>query len=155
MEIFSTQYKGVHRLAEDEATEGHLCLEEIFPLSCVMHPISRNHHDRCQLETTGIIPVKCNLQHKCLFMFCIMFCLSLVSLTTFFSPGLNFVHCSFTIYRIFRNVALQVARFSYSSTEGTKPINKRFYKVIWQLYGGGGYDKKEELNKPGATEIEY
>jgi len=59
------------RLAEDNATEGHLCLDEVFPLSCVMHSISRNHPDSFQLGTTGIIPVKSNLQHKCLFMFCL------------------------------------------------------------------------------------
>jgi len=55
----------------------------------------------------------------------------------------------------FRNVALQVARVSYSSTKGTKPIDKFFYKVTWQSYGGGGMTKKEELNNPGATEMEY
>jgi len=55
----------------------------------------------------------------------------------------------------FRNVALQVARVSYSSTEGTKPIDKTFYKVTWQSYGGVVMTKKEELNNPGATEIEY
>jgi len=45
----------------------------------------------------------------------------------------------------FRNVALQVARVSYSSTEGTKPINKRFYKVTWQSYGGGEMTKRNNL----------
>jgi hypothetical protein len=37
MEIFATQCKGVYRLAEDKATEGNLCLDEVFTLSTVMH----------------------------------------------------------------------------------------------------------------------
>jgi hypothetical protein len=55
----------------------------------------------------------------------------------------------------FRNVSLQVTRVSYSSIEGTKPINKRFYKLHGNHIRGGEMTKKEELNNSGATETEY
>ena len=57
-------------------------------------------------------------------MFCIMFYLFLVSLTPVSSPGLNFVHCSFTVHRIFQ--------------ECSPASGKRFYKVTWQSYEGKG-----------------
>ena len=93
----------------------------VSPVSCTQcHVITVTAFSQEQLAS-----FQCNPTSKTnVFMFCIMFYLFLVSLTPVSSPGLNFVHCSFTVHRIFQ--------------ECSPASGKRFYKVTWQSYEGKG-----------------